>query len=72
MNAAKAEQELMLKREQIAAEMQLKREQLQAEMQLKREQLIAELQLKRELGLVSAASNASTSTSTVHPGGEPG
>lgn len=71
-DAALAEQEIRLKREQMAAEMQLKREQLQAEIQLKREQLIAELQLKRELGIANAAAKVEASTSSVRPGGEPG
>lgn len=61
--------EAELKRYQIDAEMALKREQLTAELQLKREQLIAELALKRELGAMSAAT---TATSEVNVGGEPG
>lgn len=63
--------ELQLKSEQLAAEMGLKREQLAAEIALKRELAMAELQMKRELGIYSA-SQASTGTSSVNMGGEPG
>lgn len=70
--AQQSQMEFQLKREQLAAEMDLKREQLNAELQLKREQMMAELSLRRELGLANAAVKASSSTSSVNMGGEPG
>lgn len=73
--------ELELKREQLIAEMQLKREQLSAELMLKRELSMAEMEMKKQQGFYAADRNAevgrykadaSTKTSGVHPGGEPG
>lgn len=61
-----------LKRMQIAEEMALKREQLGAELALKREVSFAEIEMKREIGVATASAKASTSTSGVHVGGEPG
>lgn len=71
-DAERSANELALKREQIDAELRLKREQLAAEIQLKREQMAAELSLKRELGMVNASVKASTATSNVAVGGDPG
>lgn len=62
------DQEMTLKREQIAAELQLKREQLTAELELKRELGFAQAQSAHEQGMYKA----SVSTSEVEPGGEPG
>ncbi len=85
MNAQLAEQQSMRDHELKVAEMQmnmaLKREQIAAELELKREQLSAEIELKRQLGFVQAQvqretgmakAEASTATSGVEPGGEPG
>lgn len=61
-----------LRRMQIVEEMALKREQLGAELALKREVSFAEIEMKREIGVATASAKASTSTSGVHVGGEPG
>ena len=74
-DAANTQAEMQLRREQMGMEFQLKREQLQAELNLKREQMYAELALQRELGQMKAAvkaSTATTGTSDVRMGGEPG
>lgn len=74
LDAQRMQMEYDLKREQLAAEIALKREQLNAELMLKREQMIAELALQRELGHanVAAKAQATSTTSGVHVGGQPG
>ena len=85
LDAMKSQQDLVLQREKMMLEAELKREQIAAEMQLKQEQLAAELELKRQLAMVEmqikrdvgyysadAKAAASSKTSGVHVGGEPG
>lgn len=68
----KMQMEAAIKREQLVAEMQLKQAQLAAELQLKRELAQQEMAIKREAGFYKTDTMASTKTSGVHPGGEPG
>jgi hypothetical protein len=64
--------EAALRREEMERKFAMDQQQMAAEFELKRQQLVEELKLKRELGMINAATQASTATSQVRMGGKPG